>query len=139
MNKVIEIGRAVAEPEYRQTASGIPVTKFRMAVNRRYKNTEGKYEADFFDVICWRGLADLVKMYLAKGDRCAVIGSLQTRSYDDKNGVKRYITEIVADEVEFLNSKPKEDAPAQSEVPQYQPPQYQQTGFTQVEDDELPF
>lgn len=107
-------------------------------MQRKYKNAEGKYDADFFDVICWRGTAELVKMYLAKGDRCAVVGSLQTRSYDDKNGVKRYVAEIVAEEVEFLNSKPKEDAPAQAE-PRYQPPQYQQTGFTQVEDDELPF
>ena len=109
-----------------------------MAVSRRYKNAQGNHEADFFDVICWRGLAELVKTYLAKGDRCAVVGSLQTRSYDDKNGVKRYVTEVIADETEFLNSRPKEDAPAQAET-QYQPPQYQQTGFTQVEDDELPF
>lgn len=85
-------------------------------------------------MICWRGLADLVKTYLAKGDRCAVIGSLQTRSYDDKNGVKRYVTEIIADEVEFLNSKPKEG----TEAPEAQP-QYEQGGFTQVDDDELPF
>ena len=134
MNKVIEIGRVAAEPEYRQTASGIPVTKFRLAVQRKFKNAEGKYDADFFDVICWRGTAENVKMYLAKGDRCAVIGSLQTRSYDDKNGVKRYVTEIMAEEVEFLNSRPKEDAPAHEE-----PQQYQQAGFTQVEDDELPF
>ena len=106
-----------------------------MAVQRKYKNAEGKNDADFFDVICWRGLADLTKQYLAKGDRCAVIGSLQNRSYDDRNGVKRWVTEIIADEVEFLQSRPKEDATAAYE----EPPQYQQTGFTQVEDDELPF
>lgn len=109
------------------------MTKFRMAVNRRFKNAEGKYDADFFDVICWRGLAELVKAYLAKGDRCAAVGSLQTRSYDDKNGVKRYVTEVIADEVEFLNSRPKEETTEPEET------QYQQTGFTQVEDDELPF
>ena len=85
-------------------------------------------------MICWRVLAENVKMYLAKGDRCAVVGSLQTRSYDDKNGVKRYVTEIMAEEVEFLYSRPNEDAPAHEE-----PQQYQQAGFTQVEDDELPF
>lgn len=85
-------------------------------------------------MVCWRGLADLVKMYLVKGDRCAVIGALMTRSYDDKNGAKRYVTEIVADEVEFLNSKPKEDTGAPEA-----PPQYEQGGFTQVDDDELPF
>ena len=134
MNKVIEIGRVVAEPEYRQTASGIPVTTFRLAVQRKYKNAEGKYDADFFSVICWRTTAENVKMYLAKGDRCAVVGSLQTRSYDDKNCVKRYVTEIMAEEVEFLNSKPKEDEPAHEELQQYQ-----RAGFTQVEDDELPF
>lgn len=85
-------------------------------------------------MVCWRGLADLVKMYLAKGDRCAIVGALMTRSYDDKNGAKRYVTEIVADEVEFLNSKPKEGA----EGPEA-PPQYEEGGFTQVDDDELPF
>ena len=107
-----------------------------MAVQRRYKNEDGKYDADFFIVVCWRGLADLVKMYLGKGDRCAVVGSLQTRSYDDKSGVKRYVTEIIADEVEFLNSKPKGETVGEYQEP---PQQYQQAGFTQVEDDELPF
>lgn len=110
------------------------MTKLRLAVQRKFKNAEGKYDADFFDVICWRGTAENVKMYLAKGDRCAVIGSLQTRSYDDKNGVKRYVTEIVADEVEFLTSKPKESEAGHGETQQEQ-----QTGFTQVDDDELPF
>ena len=109
---------------------------FRLAVQRRYKNEEGKYDADFFTVVCWRGLADLVKMYLGKGDRCAVVGSLQTRSYDDKSGAKRYVTEIMADEVEFLNSKPKGETAGEYQEP---PQQYQQAGFTQVEDDELPF
>lgn len=135
MNKVIEIGRVASEPEYRQTASGIGVTTFRLAVQRKYKNADGKYDADFFTVICWRGLAELTKMYLSKGDRCAIVGALQTRSYDDKNGGKRYATEIVADEVEFLNSRPKEESAGDREAP----PQYEQTGFTQVEDDELPF
>ena len=104
-----------------------------MAVQRRYKNAEGKYDADFFTVICWRGLADLVKMYLAKGDRCGVIGALQNRSWDDKNGIKRYATEIIADEVEFQGKSGQSDgAPAQAAEPE-------QSGFTQVDDDELPF
>ncbi len=102
-----------------------------MAVKREYKNAEGKHEADFFTVICWRGLADLVKMYLSKGDRCGVAGSIQNRSWQDKNGITRYVTEIIADKVEFQNSRRPEEgeqtsAPAQAE-------------FTQVEDDELPF
>lgn len=133
MNKVILSGRAASEPEYSQTQSGIARATFRMAVQRRYKNAEGKYDADFFTVICWRGLADLVKMYLAKGDRCGVIGALQNRSWDDKNGIKRYATEIIADEVEFQGKSGQSDgAPAQAAEPE-------QSGFTQVDDDELPF
>ena len=101
MNKVFLIGRLVDAPEVKTTPSGVSVTTFRIGVNRRMNRDV----SDFFTIVTWRGLADNCGKYLVKGQQVSVIGELQTRSYDDKNGVKRYITEISADAIEFL-SKP---------------------------------
>lgn len=101
MNYVFLIGRLVDNPEVKTTQGGISVTTFRIGVNRRVNRNI----SDFFTIVTWRGLADNCGKYLVKGQKVAVIGELQTRSYDDKNGVKRYITEVSADAVEFL-SKP---------------------------------
>ena len=101
MNYVFLIGNLADHPEVKTTQGGISVTTFRIGVNRRVNRDI----TDFFTVVTWRGLADNCGKYLVKGQKVAVIGELQTRSYDDKNGVKRYITEISADAVEFL-SKP---------------------------------
>jgi single-strand DNA-binding protein len=115
-----------------------PRCAFRLATQRKFKNAKGEYDADFFTVVCWRGLADIVAKYLEKGARCAVVGALQNRSYQANDGTTRYITEVVADEVELLGSKTSEAAP-QQEAP-YAPMQgEQQRGFVQVDDDELPF
>jgi single-strand DNA-binding protein len=113
MNKVILIGNLSKDPELSTTTSGISVCKFDIAVQRRFENANGEREADFFKIIAWRGLADNCRKFLSKGKKAAVVGSLQTRTYDDKDGVKRYVTEIVADEVEFLS--PKQE---QGEMPQ---------------------
>lgn len=126
MNKVIEIGHMVCDPELRQTGTGKAVCTFGLAVQRRHANAQGVRKADFFPVVAWQQTAELVHRYLKKGDRCAVHGSLQTRSYD-KDGEKRYITEIIADEVEFLNYRPKTEAGDEG------------GGFVEVQDDELPF
>ena len=144
MNKVILIGNLAADPELRQTSSGLPVCTFRLAVQRRFSNAQGVKEADFFTVVAWRQTAELCSRFLSKGRKCAVVGSLQTRSYDAQDGTKRYVTEIVADNVEFLGSRedggsrqgnyapaapapaPRSAAPASSD-------------FTEVDDDELPF
>lgn len=101
MNYVFLIGRLVDNPEVKTTQGGISVTTFRIGVDRRVNRNI----SDFFTIVTWRGLADNCGKYLVKGQKVAVIGELQTRSYDDKNGVKRYITEISADAIEFL-SKP---------------------------------
>lgn len=101
MNKVILMGRLVADPELKTTPSGLSVTTVRVAVNRRFGNADGTREADFFDVVCWRQTADFVAKYFTKGRMIGVVGSLQTRSWDDRNGGKRYATEIVADEAYF--------------------------------------
>lgn len=135
MNKVILIGNLASDPEHQITKAGKPVCSFRLAVQRRFTNAQGVREADFFTVVAWGKLADLAARYLSKGSRVAIVGTLQTRSYDDKDGVKRYVTEVVAEEIDFLSS-PKEqsggDALSQAQAAFG-------AEFVQVEDDELPF
>ena len=143
MNKVILIGNLAADPELRQTSSGLPVCTFRLAVQRRFSNAQGVKEADFFTIVAWRQTAELCSRFLTKGRKCAVVGSLQTRSYDAQDGTKRYITEVVADEVEFIGGQQgNQNQGNYGEVPPppAPPASYQSnTGFTQVDDDELPF
>lgn len=138
MNKVILTGRLAADPESRTTANGVATCTFRLAVQRRFANAQGVREADFLPVIAWKQLAEICTKYLAKGRMVAVEGSIQTRSYDAQDGSKRYVTEIVADNVEFLGSK---DDGAQGTV-NATVSKAQQTlgeGFTEVDDDALPF
>lgn len=99
MNKVYMIGRLTAAPSTRSTQNGILVGSFNMAVNRR----SNREITDYFNVITWRAVAENCAKYLVKGQRVAVVGELQTRSYEDKDGVKRFVTEIQADDVEFLD------------------------------------
>jgi single-strand DNA-binding protein len=103
MNKAILVGNLTRDPEHRTTPNNLSVTTFTVAVQRRF--SQGEQKADFLPVVTWRGLADNCAKYLQKGSKVGVVGQLQTRQYDDKNGVRRYVTEIIADEVEFLTSK----------------------------------
>ena len=105
MNKVFLIGRLTRDPELRYTGSNIPVATFALAVNRNFSNQQGEREADFINIVVWRKQAENVKNYLTQGSQVAIDGRIQTRSYDDNNGQKRYVTEVVADNVEFLGSK----------------------------------
>lgn len=98
MNQVILIGNLVRDPEMKTTAIGVSVCRFCVAVDRPYK-IDGKIETDFINIVAWRGVADNVGKYLKKGDKCAVIGAIQNRSYNAQDGTKRYITEVVADNV----------------------------------------
>ena len=104
MNKIIVIGNLTRDPESSQTTNGISLCRFSIAVNRRFVNAEGEREVDFINIVTWRNLADNCAKYLKKGGKVAVIGSLQTRSYDAQDGSKRYVSEIVADEVEFIGA-----------------------------------
>ena len=145
LNVVALMGRLVAEPELRHTTSGVATCTFRIAVQRRFANQQGERASDFFDVVAWRQLADLCGRYLAKGRKVAVVGELQNRSYDAKDGTKRYVTEVVADEVEFLTPRDRDGAgyggaPSPSEP--YRGGESQAVapeGFTDVDDDDLPF
>lgn len=104
MNKVILIGNLVRDVELSTTPSGVSVAKFTLAVNRTFTNSGGEREADYPNIIAWRDLADRCAQYLSKGKKAAVVGMLQTRSYEVE-GQKRYVTEVVASEVEFLTPK----------------------------------
>ena len=104
MNKVILIGRLTATPELKQTGNNIAVCQFSIAVDRKFKG-EGQPTADFISVVAWRKTAEFVAKYFSKGKRIAVVGSIQTRNYKDKEGIVRYVTEVVSDEVEFCESK----------------------------------
>ena len=115
MNKVILMGNLTRDPERRTTANGTSVTSFTVAVSRNYKNAEGGYDADFINCVAWRRTADFVAQYFQKGMRICVTGSIQTRSYDDKDGNRRYVTEVIVDDAEF--AAPKGDA-ARETAPQ---------------------
>ena len=121
MNKVILIGNLTKPPELRTTGSGTSICTFSIAVNRKYRAQDGSQSTDFIEIVVWRKLAENCARWLDKGKKVAVIGELQTRSYEAKDGSRRHVTEIVADEVEFLT--PKQDA----------------NGFVDVDDEDLPF
>ncbi len=105
MNKVFLIGRLTRDPELRYTGSNTAVATFSLAVNRNFTNANGEREADFINIVVWRKQAENVKTYLSQGSQVAIDGRIQTRTYDDQNGQRRYVTEVVADNVEFLGSK----------------------------------
>ena len=130
MNKAILIGNLTKDPELSTTNSGISVCRFTLAVSRRFVGASGERETDFLNIIAWRSQAENCSKYLRKGSKCAVVGSIQTRSYDAQDGSKRYITEITADEVEFLATKAGEGMTDKKEdVAELQP----------IDDDTLPF
>ena len=103
MNKVILIGRLTKDPELRYLTSGVPVTNFTIAVDRPFLNQQGEREADFIKIVVWRKLAESCAANLNKGRLVGVSGRLQIRTYDDENNQRRWITEVVADEVKFLD------------------------------------
>ncbi len=152
MNKAILVGNLTRDPESKQIPSGVSCATFTVACNRRYVNQQGVREADFLSCVAWRGQADFVLRYLKKGSKVAVEGTIQTRSYDAQDGSKRYVTEISVDQIESLSSRGEGQSRDDnaSYVPPPEPPTHQGSfsggapqgasgGFTEVEDDELPF
>ena len=105
MNKVILIGRLARDPELRTTSSGIASLNFSLAVTRNFTNQNGEREADFINCVAWRKQAENMAKYCQKGSQVAVEGRITTRSYDAQDGTKRYVTEVVCDNVTFLGSK----------------------------------
>ena len=139
MNKVFLIGNLVRDPEVRATQSGVAVCNFTIAVNRRFKNANGEQETDFLNVIAWRQLAELCGKYLAKGRKVAVTGSIQTRTYEAKDGSKRTAWDIVADEVEFLSTRNSEENGGYYDNSDSKPAKKSVAELEPVEDDDLPF
>jgi single-strand DNA-binding protein len=105
INRVVLVGRLTRDPELRQTQTGISVASFSLAVNRTFANQSGQREADFVPVVVWRKQAENVAQYVRKGALVGVEGRLQTRSYDTADGSKRFVMEVVADSVQFLESR----------------------------------
>lgn len=105
MNKAILIGNLTKDPELTTTTNGISVCRFTLAISRRFTNAEGERDTDFLNIVAWRNLAENCHKFLRKGSKAAVVGSIQTRSYDAQDGTKRFVTEIIADEVEFVGSR----------------------------------
>lgn len=135
MNRVYLIGNLARDPELATTASGISVCRFSIAVSRRYSNAEGERDADFFNIVVWRGQGENCHKYLKKGNKCAIVGTLQNRSYDANDGTKRTVTEIIADEVEFLTTKNSMDGTAPTEKTEGK----EVSELEPIDDDNLPF
>lgn len=141
-NKVIIGGRLTADPELKTTPSGVAVTSFTVAVNRRFGQKSGEEaQADFINVTAWRAAAEFITRYFRKASNICIVGTLQTRSWVDQNNQKHFATEIVADEVYFVDSKSEatmfSNAPASAA---YVPEAYTTPQFEEInDDDEVPF
>lgn len=144
LNKVILMGHITADPELKQTQSGVSVCSFSIGVNRRYSKDQEQQGVDFINIVAWRQQAEFVTRYFKKGSSIIVCGSIQTRNWTDNNGQKRYATEVVADEVSFGSSVGKATE-AKNEVPTqpYMPAAYSTQSsqdFEEIPGDEtLPF
>ena len=138
MNKVVMIGRNVKEIEAKQTQSGTSVVEFSIAVKRSFKSASGEYESDFFNCVAYKNVADLIGKYVKKGDMIGIDGRLQTRNYTNRDGKKVYVTEIIVENVEFLQSKKQDGQPTQQSFTQSDP-----FGGAKLEevapDEDLPF
>ena len=145
MNKVILIGNLCTDPEYTTTQSGKPLTKFRLAVQRRFANQQGVREADFINCVAFNKTADFIADYFTKGKKIAVEGSIQTGSYTTPDGSKRYTTKVLVDHGEFVSNRNDEDYNATSTRNNFQvpgptpPPEPDFNDFMDANDDEFPF
>lgn len=144
LNKIILMGRLVADPELKATTGGLSVAGFRMAVDRNYQPKEGEKQADFIPCVAWRQTAEFIAKYFGKGRMIAVEGSLQSRNYEDKDGHKRTAYEVLVDHAYFADSKPQEErqtAPAASSQQAASPPQLQipDAADPYSDDGDLPF
>ncbi len=147
MNKVILLGRLTRDPEIRYSQNQVAVTRFAVAVNRRFSKPGEERQADFFNCVCFRSTAEFVSKYFVKGQQLALVGSLQSRKWEDETGKSHTVIEVVADEVYFADSKRDRDgstgastggntAPA---APARTPDFSDDDGFMPIDDDNLPF
>ncbi len=139
MNKVILVGNLTRDPELTETQSGIAVCRFSIAVSRDYANSEGTRETDFFNITVWRGRAENCGKYLKKGNKVAIVGSLQNRSYEDKDGIKRNVTDVVASEVEFLTPKNAQGSDSDTDSEPAVSSRRERPQLEAIDDNQLPF
>ena len=152
LNTAAIMGRLVADPELKHTSSGVAVTSFTLAVDRNYAKPGEERQTDWIDVVAWRGTAEFICKYFTKGRMIAVTGFLQTRSWEDKNGSKRKVTELVAQQVSFCGDKPRETdsresdgkarEPLKSQHYEEPPKAFSQgnlNDFEELDDSDLPF
>ena len=146
LNSVIMMGRLAADPELRQTPQGVNVCSFTIAVDRSFVKQGEQRQADFFDVVAWRGQADFVSRFFRKGQMIAVQGRMETRSYEDKNGVRRKAYTLVAESLHFADSKKDSNpSPAPYDTGSQIPPAFDNMGGNDfsaangMDDDDLPF
>lgn len=137
MNKVILIGNLTKDPEGGETTSGIPYSRLSIAVNRPFTDENGERQADFFNVKCWRAQAQNCLKYLCKGKKVCVVGRLQNRTYEDKDGNKRMATDIIAEEVEFLS--PSDNSSGEEKTPVKAKAEPQKPKLEEVQEEDLPF
>lgn len=137
MNRVILIGNLTRDPELNETSSGVARCTFAVAVTRDYANSDGTRETDFFNITVWRRLAENCGKYLKKGNKVAIIGSLQNRSYEDKDGIKRNVTDVVASDVEFLT--PKNVQGDYESEPNVSAARRERPQLEAIDDNQLPF
>ena len=133
-NKVIIMGRLTAAPELKQSASGVSVTSFNLAVDRKYNKGEEK-QCDFITIVAWRQTAEFICKYFGKGQALLVCGELQTRSWEDKQGNKRYATEVIANEVSFCEAKRDNETNYSPYTSNGSQPKFEECN----QDDDLPF
>lgn len=144
INRVILVGRLTKDPEYRQTPNGVSVATFTLAVNKPFTNSQGEREADFINVVVFRRQAENVNNYLSKGSLAGVDGRIQSRSYENKEGQRVFVTEVVADSVQFLepkNNNQQNNQPQQQkgQAPTGNNPFANDNGINDINDSELPF
>ncbi|BGE83290.1 single-stranded DNA-binding protein [Staphylococcus petrasii] len=142
INRVILVGRLTKDPEHRQTQSGVSTATFTLAVNRTFKNKNGEREADFINVVVFRQQAENVSKYLSKGSLAGVDGRIQSRSYENKEGQRVFVTEVVADSVKFMDSKGSNQQNGQPQQQRGQAPAGNNpfgNNNADVDDDDLPF
>ena len=156
MNKIILVGRLTKDPEVRSTSAGFQTANFTVAVNRNFKNKDGNYDADFLPCVAFRQTADFISKFFKKGSMICLDGRVQTRNYDAQDGTKRYVTEVVVENVEFVGGKNEGnssssnsqyvDAPSEApidEMPEYdipnQDPYENYDKEVSLSDNDLPF
>ena len=139
MNKITLIGNLTHDPEVRSTPNGVTVCSFTIAVNRRFANAGGERPTDFFRINAWRQLGETCARYLSKGRKVAVIGELQARTYEAKDGTTRMSLDVQADEVEFLSPKSQDESGAASSASRGSEGAQDAAGFSDIQSDDIPF